>query len=136
MSARSRWAPGRRAAGPRRRLRTPERRARPASRFEYSWMSPPWVVTRWLDSSRSVVARLVADEPARAQLFQRLLDLRPRVHHEGPAAGDRLTKLASRGAEDAPSSRARPGRHDVAVPAHHVAWRVDGRLLRPDPRVA
>ena len=40
-----------------------------------------------------------------AKVLERLLDLRARVHHERPVAGDRLVKRSSGGEEEAPAAR-------------------------------
>src|SRR5437773_3439457 len=80
----------------------------------------------------SFVARLGADEAAGAQLLQRLLDLRARVHHERPVAGDRLVKRPSGGEEEPPAAWARRGLHEVTVTEHDEGRRMREGLLRPE----
>jgi len=54
----------------------------------------------------SCIPRVLTDKPAASDILQRLLDLRPGVHHKGSVARDRLMKRAGRRQEESPSSDA------------------------------
>src|SRR5213078_3811205 len=62
--------------------------------------TPPWRVAPARPACPSLPVepstRVVANEPSRAKILQRLLDLRARVHHERTVAGDRLAQRARR----------------------------------------
>src|SRR5262249_16522042 len=66
-----------------------------------------------------LVARLFPDEVAGAQVAQRLLDFRARVHHEGAVAGDRLVERLRGGEQEAASLVAGGDLDHLAVTEDH-----------------
>src|SRR5260370_198598 len=87
-------------------------------------------------TSPSLITRLVAYEITGAKVLERLLDLRSRIHHERPVAGDRLVQRPSGGEGEAPPPCANGGLYDIAAPQDYESPPLNPTLPPPHPHSA
>ena len=76
-----------------------------------------------------LVARVVANEVARTEIAESLLDLGASVHYERSVASDRLAERAGRGQQESPACAAGFRLDEVAVAEDDQRWSHGRRVI-------